>query len=155
MSINIKPHQSEPFTVTEPDGYGGTVERVSDAWYNYLDSIDREVNFTIDQSINNVSFSQSNHNFDSGAHMDRIDRTAFGIQANIASALASAPDTSRLEREIASLRADIQSLRFIAESNADIERDLKKLSSIVAQLAQPVWRQEEFKAVDEPARFVI
>lgn len=58
MPVNNKPHSSEPIAVIEQVN-GSPVMRFTDAWYQYFDNIDRNINVSIVQNITNASYASS------------------------------------------------------------------------------------------------
>lgn len=136
MSIDNKPHQSEPFTVREPDGFGGMVERVSDAWYNYLSSIDREVNVTIEQNTSTTNFTQATQNMADGVDIDRIREASNALGHVTAQLLASQVDYHRLEKELQGVREDLAAQRAQTYDDSPIKQEINDLRALIAQLMQ-------------------
>ena len=94
MSVNSKPHQSEPLAVIEDDGLGGKIIRPTDAWYQYFNSVDTEVNTTINQTVTNIAYSQSNSQM--------VDRSLISQHAD---------QLSELNRHVAQLKLEVIALK--------------------------------------------
>lgn len=62
MSVNDKPHQSEPIATQETDAFGNIVLRFTQPWYQYFSSLTQEVNVSLVQNINSASLTLSNTN---------------------------------------------------------------------------------------------
>jgi hypothetical protein len=59
MSVDNKPHSGEPIAVEDVNFDGKKILRFTDAWYNYFNSVDQNINVTITQNILNQTMADS------------------------------------------------------------------------------------------------
>jgi hypothetical protein len=59
MSLDNKPHSAEPIAVEDVNQEGKKILRFTDAWFNYFNSVDQNINITITQNILNQTLADS------------------------------------------------------------------------------------------------
>ncbi len=102
MSINNKPHSTEPVVVAEKDSFGNTVFRMTDPWLNYFDSVDGEINISIVQNINNTTTASTVR---IGIAEHSLSKLIKEIQAM--RSLMSAIDVDSLTKELKALKSQV------------------------------------------------
>ena len=126
MSVD-KPHADVPFTVDSTDAFGAKISVLSDEWFQYFDSIDRDIAVTINNTIIQTSQASSSINSVNDAEIHILKAELQALRALITSLMAR--DSGDIQQQIDALKTQIAT-----DQSDDLCEDLSGIKAVLAQL---------------------